>query len=236
MDATSFELSASSRTLFEPTQASATTGHFQTPSALPVSPQTLFEHTQASATSGCSQTPLEPSASSTNYPHHPQTLTESSATPYTPSYSQHCHSVFMSGCASPRFSMVQSPMNFYGPCHNPSFSSCYQQVSNKASTPYTQCYQPTLPFTLCFITGNIRVCIGCRNNYPKSPKPPHDLCIRHEEWRHFTSPSTSKPQTKFGNVYYHCRTFTSSELYVPPDLQLSPVHKDFLLSAFEISL
>ena len=97
MDATSFELSASSRTLFEPTQASATTVHFQTPSALPVNPQTLFEHTQASATSGCSQTPFEPSASSTNYPHHPQTLTESSAIPYTPSYSQHCHSVFNLG-------------------------------------------------------------------------------------------------------------------------------------------
>ena len=163
----------------------------------------------------------------------------SSAIPY---HSQDSGSVFM---CSPRFSMVQSPMNFYGPYHYTAHSPYYQRISNQARNPSSQYYQPSLPFTLCFITGNIRVCIGCRSTYLKPPKPPHNLCIQHEEWREFTSPNTSKPQSKFGNVYYHCRkeciwmrcpSFTSSELYIPPEMQLTSVHKNSILSVFGITV
>jgi len=146
------------------------------------------------------------------------------ASPYNP------HSPLMS---SSRYSFIQSPKNFYG-----SHSTYHQQGSGE---PNPDVYPPLLPFTLCFISGNIRVCIGCRNNYPKAPKPPHDLCIRHEE----SSPNTSVPLSKFGNVYYHCKkeciwmrcpTFTSSDLFIPPNMQLSSAHTECLTSVFGIIL
>ena len=104
---------------------------------------------------------------------------------------------------------------------------------------------PGCPFTLCFIMGNITTCIGCKNKYRKPAEAPYDLCIRHEEWRQFISPSTSTPQSKFGNAYYHCKfecvwipNFLSSDLQVPPDLigKLSMVHKQHLLSVFGLNL
>ena len=35
----------------------------------------------------------------------------------------------------------------------------------------------TSPFTLTFITGNIRVCRGCRQKYSKPALPLHNLCV-----------------------------------------------------------
>ena len=101
------------------------------------------------------------------------------------------------------------------------------------------------PFILCFITGNITTCIGCKNRYPKSPQPGYDLCIKHQEWRQFMSPSTATPQSKFGNAYYHCKleciwlrwpNFVASDLVVPPELQLSSVHKLHISSVFGLNL
>ena len=63
----------------------------------------------------------------------------------------------------------------------------------------------TNPFCLCFIKGNISVCIGCKNRYEKSPQPPNDLCIKHKEWREFTPVGSETPQSKFSNVHYHCK-------------------------------
>ena len=101
------------------------------------------------------------------------------------------------------------------------------------------------PFILRFITGNITTCIGCKNRYPKSPQPGYDLCIEHQEWRQFMSPSTATPQSKFGNAYYHCKleciwlrwpNFVASDLVVPPELQLSSVHKLHISSVFGLNL
>ena len=50
------------------------------------------------------------------------------------------------------------------------------------------------PFTLAFITGNIRVCHGCRQRYPKPALAPLNLCVQHQEWQAFTGPS-GDPQT-----------------------------------------
>ena len=68
------------------------------------------------------------------------------------------------------------------------------------------CPPSTTAFTLCFITGNISTCIGCKNKYPTctSPQAPQDLCIKHQEWRQYSIPSSATPQSKFGNAYYHC--------------------------------
>ena len=127
-----------------------------------------------------------------------------------PTVTCHAHeggSVFMPGFASPHFSMVQSPvhqssLNFYGPYTTPSMypppyhQGAHHEAGNlfQIPTPYQSYYQPPVPFTLAFISGNISVCIGCKNKYPKSPKPPQDLCIRHEEWRQFTPPNSSTIQ------------------------------------------
>ena len=64
---------------------------------------------------------------------------------------------------------------------------------------------PVSTFPLCFITGNITTCFGCKNKYPKQPQAPYDLCIKHQEWWQFMSPSSATPQSKFGNAYFHCQ-------------------------------
>ena len=56
----------------------------------------------------------------------------------------------------------------------------------------------TSPFTLAFITGNIRVCCGCRQKYTKPAFPPHNLCVRHKQWQSFGPMNDC--QTRFGNV------------------------------------
>ena len=95
------------------------------------------------------------------------------------------------------------------------------------------------PFVLCFVTGNISVCYGCRQKYQKPCQPPHDLCVRHKEWREFFAPGSATAQTRFGNVYYHCNTpciqarcpfFTSDMLEVTALMaaQLLPAHTEYL--------
>ena len=95
------------------------------------------------------------------------------------------------------------------------------------------------PFELCFVTGNIRVCRGCRQRYPKPPQPPLDLCVRQQEWQEFVPTGSSSIQARFGNVYYHvntpciqtrCSYITSDMLVVPAAVavQLLPVHTELL--------
>ena len=109
--------------------------------------------------------------------------------------------------------------------------------------PLIHCVTPTTspntsPFILTFITGNIRVCRGCRQKYPKPPVPPLDLCVKHQEWQEFIGPS-GMPQTRYGNVYYHCNIpciharnadFESSMLQIPATVlvQLLPLHTEYL--------
>ena len=54
---------------------------------------------------------------------------------------------------------------------------------------------------LTFGIGNIRVCHGCRQSYVKPPKPPLDLCVKHQEWQRF---GPDNQQTTYENFYYHC--------------------------------
>ena len=107
-------------------------------------------------------------------------------------------------------------------------------------------YKPTVPFVVAFITGNISCCFGCRGKYSKSLPPPADLCIKHQDWREFTSTSTGTPQSCYGNVYYHCKpacvwlrnlSFVPTELEVPEEIfeKLTLVHKEYLASIFDIA-
>ena len=69
------------------------------------------------------------------------------------------------------------------------------------TTPPTQALD--FAFRLCFRTGNISVCNGCRGRFDKHAESPHNLCVQHEEWRSYTSPVTCLPESRFGNAYYH---------------------------------
>ena len=97
---------------------------------------------------------------------------------------------------------------------------------------------PESQFELAFIAGNISVCRGCRQKYTKPTTPPFDLCIRHKEWQEFLGP-LGTPQTRYGNVYYHCNVpcvksrnpeFQPARLHVHPSIamQLMPVHTEYL--------
>ena len=93
-------------------------------------------------------------------------------------------------------------------------------------TPYSSPYVPTQsqPFTLCRISGNIKVCAGHRNRYPKSSLPPDDLCIKHQEWCEYIEEGTQVQKHCFGNAYYHFNqscikirfpAFIASQLVIP---------------------
>ena len=127
------------------------------------------------------------------------------------------------------------------------------QCSNYGFPPLPSSFphfpRPPLPsiFELCRIAGNISVCAGCRNKYLKTAQPPYDLCIRHQEWREYTSPMSPMPQSRFGNVYYHFNpgcvqvrvpNFIPSTLHVPEELsaQLTSAHKQHLSAYFNISV
>ena len=81
--------------------------------------------------------------------------------------------------------LVASPQYWYSP-----------------SYPVTLEGYPQNAFHLCFRSGNISVCNGCRNKFNKQAKPPLDLCIRHQEWHSFMSPVLNQPDSRFGNAYY----------------------------------
>ena len=124
--------------------------------------------------------------------------------------------------------------------HDSSFVTRYHQMPT-FPPPLVHCspsvqHSSSNPFILSFITGNIRVCHGCRQKYPKPPKP-FDLCVKHQEWQKFGS--LDDPQTRYGNVYYHCNIpcikvhcpdFEPSMLQMPASLlvQLLPTHTQYL--------
>ncbi len=103
------------------------------------------------------------------------------------------------------------------------------------------------PFYITFISGNISVCAGCHARYAKPVLPPHNLCLKHQEWREFTLPNNPAVQRRFGNAYYHpCFTCVRSrwpyaqcgDIVLEDDTQqrLSQEHKDYLYENLGLSL
>jgi len=128
---------------------------------------------------------------------------------------------------------------------HPGYGSFFPGPSQYQSPGFFPVHGPN-PYTLSFIKGNISMCIGCHNRYTNK-QPPNDLCIKHQEWRQFTPQGTDSPQSKFSNVYYHCRPecvwlrcpdFVPPQLEVPDEVQeqLSPIHKAHLASVFGLFL
>ena len=72
--------------------------------------------------------------------------------------------------------------------------------------------------------------------------PPYDTCLQHEEWHTFISPGSSTPQSRFGNVYYHCNIhcvkavwhhFLPSSVVIPSSVSVC-LHQSFLYVNFAI--
>jgi len=96
---------------------------------------------------------------------------------------------------------------------------------------------PLTPFTLCEITGDFSVCIGCCNKYSKNHK---DMCIQHQEWREYTLPgqAVSHVITMFNVqcVWLRCPWFDPTQLEIPPEVMtsLGMEHKSKLAEDFGI--
>ena len=102
-----------------------------------------------------------------------------------------------------------------------------------------QAYSTPAHLFFYFLNGNIRVCRGCRQKYVRPLLPPHDICIKHQEWQEFTPVRCSQPITRYGNVYYHCNVscvqarcpyFEPHMLHITPNIlmQLMPSHTKLL--------
>ena len=146
----------------------------------------------------------------------------------------------------------QSPWGFYGPPPLPPPTLPLPPPPPympyvAASPPGTLSLHPSSPFTLCKVSGNISVCAGCRNKYPKNPIPPDDLCIKHQEWREYTPTGSQTPQSRYGNAYYHFNPtcvwmrfpeFVPMYLEVPPEIcqLLDTSHKQRLQRDFQVYL
>lgn len=108
------------------------------------------------------------------------------------------------------------------------------------------------PFYVKFITGNIRMCQGCRTTLRTkeglTPPPPHDLTIARAERRPYRNASgTLVTPTRETASHYHCREecvkaadpgFVSVSLRVPVDIynQLNAIHREYLNGQFGLSV
>ena len=111
---------------------------------------------------------------------------------------------------------------------------------------------PSNPFTLIFLHGNISVCSGCHQRFPRKPNgefadPPYDMAIQHVEPRMYNSPITGMPTSKIGNAYYHVYlpclkynwpTISANDIAIPFELKtmLLYEHKILLFRNLGITL
>ena len=102
------------------------------------------------------------------------------------------------------------------------------------------------PFHLKFITGNIRICQGCRQSLRTTsgliPDPPYNLVVARSEKRQYRDSSGELvTPSSYSNAHYHVAvscisrvepTFHPSTLKIPADItgQLGWEHKSFLYS------
>ena len=143
------------------------------------------------------------------------------------------------------------PLIFVGQSNNCCNSSASSASTGQSSSMLSTSPPNTNPFYLKFITGNIRMCQGCRCSLHSDgaiPAQPYDLTVARAERRSYRDSSgnlitPSKPTTS----YYHCRVdciqaaephFIPRSLRVPADIysRLSPVHREYLLAVFGLSL
>ena len=152
-----------------------------------------------------------------------------SASPNLQPSSHTLASTSLSQMVPPVISASQGPSHRWGTKSLPDVPPLVSAVPSSPPALVSSNPHDRSPYTLCFITGNIRVCRGCRQKYTKPCIPPMDLCVRHQEWQQFTRPGASAAQVRYGNVYYHCNipciqarcpSFTADMLIIPAQIAL----------------
>ena len=140
-------------------------------------------------------------------------------------------------------SLVPAPYYSSRCASGASYNTSVYSQSSPVCTSQSQPVNPN-PFYLKFITGNIRVCQGCKGSLRAAdfslPDPPYDLCVAHAEKRPYrdnsgnlVTPTTYKPS------HYHLAftciqavepAFFPNCLQIPNDIQneLTPEHKSFV--------
>ena len=160
-------------------------------------------------------------------------ITPYASTPYCPPYP--------GGSSTPSHSF-QQPL---GPLRQPYCYEPWTMLTYSCST-YSPYSESVNPYSVTFIEGSIKIRIGCKNQYEKSPQPPNDLCIKHQKWRKFTTAGSQTLQTKFCNAYYHCKpqcvwlrcgNFNPSCVNLSEDVRgmLTPVHREYLMAYFGVN-
>ena len=217
---------------------------------LPTSPAELTTHIQASSTTMISTPPSHTADHTEDAYHTLPAAALGNATYPTNRFSNTVpgsNSVYnLPGVHMPSMSIntgtgyVSAMQNWLSPhinCHTP------QVNAQNWMSPVTS---DSSEFRLYFRTGNISVCNGSKNRFDKTASPPNDLCIQHEEWRSFLSP-TGLPELRYGNAYYHANPacivkkwphFNPSLLVIisPILSRLLPQHKSIISSLFGITL
>ena len=108
------------------------------------------------------------------------------------------------------------------------------------------------PFYLKFITGNIRICQGCRKSLRAAdgtiPSPPYNIAIARAERRTYRDTGGNLVTPKKETVcHYHVRVdcirsvhcyFVPGELRIPSDIhsQLLYIHREYLSGQFGLSV
>ena len=132
----------------------------------------------------------------------------------------------------------QRPHVFYSPQYSPpppppppppydpfSMSSPFPDNSSPGTSGM---YGSSSIFSLCFKSGNVRVCSSRRGNFTQADH----LVVKHAEPN---SPQTGLPMSKYGNAYYHpkqhCIRLKWGETFQPCDLVIEDSTRS-LLSAF----
>ena len=194
---------------------------------------------QASATQGASLTPSHASAQPSMYE-----LSVSQAPSFPPVFL----TTAQSGTRPP-----PPPLVFVGQSNNYSTPPPPQPKSDLPFLSPSIAPPPnTNPFYVKFITGNIRMCQGCRSTLRTAdgqiPLAPYDLTIARAERRSFRDPAgnliTPRKET---TSHYHCRIecvkaaepgFIPYSLRIPTDIysQLSAAHRDYLRGVFGLSV
>ena len=85
------------------------------------------------------------------------------------------------------------------------------------------------------IAGNISKCAVCGNKYNKPVLPPHDICIKHREWRTFTPggiPQSNAYHVNLPCIHHKWPLFTPYELIITPEVyeKLGQQHYDHFYS------
>ena len=171
-------------------------------------------------------------------PDHNITITQSPQLTVTgvyhpSSFSTSCS--FVQSPHSPAYLSKTPPVQPSNQVQAPEFQSPLTQFQFPTYSSQSMIGQNTNPFYLKKLSGNIRICQGCRGSLRLAsgviPNPPHDIVVARLEKRQYHDPSgVLKTPAKPSAAHYHPRlscikaanpTFVPVSLHIPSDIRLA---------------